>query len=130
MAVSLETRVPLLDHRVVEFAWRLPMHLKLRQGVSKWALRQVLYRYVPQSLLERPKMGFGVPIGEWLRGPLRDWAEALLTPQALAAEGLLDPTEIRRAWASHLSLRDNNQYPLWTVLMLQAWRQAQRDAAP
>jgi asparagine synthase (glutamine-hydrolysing) len=124
MAVSLETRVPFLDHRVVEFAWQLPMAYKLNNGVSKWALRQVLYRHVPRPLLERPKMGFGVPIDSWLRGPLREWAEALIDPDRLAAEGLLAPAPIRHAWQEHLCGRSNLQYPLWNVLMFQAWRAA------
>ena len=126
MACSLETRVPFLDHRVVEFAWRLPMAYKLRDGMSKWALRQVLYRHVPRELVERPKMGFGVPIDSWLRGPLRDWAEALLSPARLAGEGLA-PAPIRQAWAEHLGGTRNNQYALWNVLMYQAWRE-QQDA--
>lgn len=124
MSVSLETRVPMLDHRVIEFAWRLPMEHKIRDGVSKWALRQVLYRHVPRALLERPKMGFGVPIDHWLRGPLREWAEALLEPRHLEAGGLLEPAPIRRAWAEHLQGVANRQHQLWNVLMFQAWKQS------
>lgn len=126
MAVALEARVPLLDHRVVAFAWSLPMRFKLRGGESKWLLRRVLERHVPRALFERPKMGFGVPIDAWLRGPLRDWAESLLAEDRLRADGLLDPAPIRRRWAEHLSGRRNWQYPLWSVLMLQAWREAER----
>jgi len=122
MAASLETRVPFLDPRVIDFAWRLPLGQKVRDGQGKWLLRQLLYRHVPRELVERPKQGFGVPIEHWLRGPLRDWAEELLSPKALAADGLLDPTPIRVMWQRHLSGR-NAQYALWNVLMYQAWRQ-------
>jgi asparagine synthase (glutamine-hydrolysing) len=123
MAVALEARVPLIDHRVVEFAWRLPDHVKVRNGTSKWILRQVLYRHVPQELIERPKMGFGIPLGEWLRGPLRDWAETLLGEQRLRQAGLLDAAMVRRYWQDHLDGRRNWQYLLWDVLMLEAWRE-------
>jgi asparagine synthase (glutamine-hydrolysing) len=121
MSVSLETRVPFLDHRVVEHAWRMPLRQKLRDGETKWALRQVLYRYVPRELIERPKMGFGVPVGEWLRGPMRDWAEALLDPSRLASEGYFRPEPIRRMWQAHLDGHVNEQYRLWIILIFQAW---------
>jgi len=125
MAVSLEARVPLLDHRVVDFAWRLPTDLKIRGGQGKWLLRQVLYKYLPKKLVERPKMGFAVPIDAWLRGPLKDWASDLLEPTAMAQAGFLDPAPIRAKWTEHLSRRRNWQHFLWNVLMFEAWRRAQ-----
>ena len=122
MAASLEVRVPMLDHHVVEFAWRLPPHMRISGGQTKRILRRVLYRHVPRELIERPKMGFGPPLGAWLRGPLRDWAEDLLDPTRLKDEGYLEVEPIRQRWDEHLSGRRNWQSQLWCVLMFQAWR--------
>ena len=125
MAVSLESRSPFLDHRVAEFAWRLPLEMKIRGAEGKWILRRVLERYVPAALTDRPKMGFGVPIDQWLRGPLRDWGEALIEPQRLLREGYFNPKPIQEKWTEHQSGKQNWQYPLWGVLMFQSWLETQ-----
>jgi asparagine synthase (glutamine-hydrolysing) len=129
MAVSLETRVPYLDHHVIEFAWRLPFDFKIRKRETKWILRQLLYRYVPKTLIERPKMGFGIPLGAWLRGPLREWGEALLDERRLRQEGYFHPEPIRRMWQAHLGGAVDEQYRLWGVLMFQSWLEANRSKA-
>jgi asparagine synthase (glutamine-hydrolysing) len=126
MAISLEGRVPFLDHRLARFAWSLPLGLKIREGTSKWILRQVLYRHVPRALVERPKAGFIVPVDRWLRGPLRDWAEHLLSEVSLGVHGLLHVAPIRECWQRHLSGARNEQARLWPVLMFQAWFEVQR----
>jgi asparagine synthase (glutamine-hydrolysing) len=124
MAVSLETRAPFLDKNLLEFAWSLPMHFKQRDGQGKWLLRRLLDRYVPNHLVDRPKMGFGVPLDDWLRGPLRDWAETLLNENRLLREGFFHPAPVRQAWERHLSGRDNYGYRLWSILMFQSWFEA------
>lgn len=121
MATSLETRVPLLDHRVAEIAWRLPLDMKIRNGQGKWALRQILYKYVPKELIDRPKAGFGVPVGQWLRGPLREWAEDLLRAERLESDGYFYSEPIRLKWREHLSGKFDHTGSLWTVLMFQSW---------
>lgn len=121
MSVGLEARVPFLDHRVVEFAASLPEHLKVRDSVGKWLLRQVLYRYVDARRFARPKQGFAIPLADWLRGPLRDWAEQMLSAEALARSGFLDVRFVRAAWDAHISGKRNLQHPLWVILMFQAW---------
>ena len=123
MAVSLETRTPFLDHRVAELAWQLPLDMKIMGGQSKWQLRQVLYKHVPRELIDRPKAGFGIPVGQWLRGPLRPWAENLLDQNRLNAEGYFYPGPIRKKWAEHLSGQRDHTASLWAVLMFQAWLQ-------
>jgi asparagine synthase (glutamine-hydrolysing) len=129
MGASLESRVPYLDPRIVEFAWRLPADMKVRSGTGKWLLRRLLHRYVPEELVERPKMGFGAPIGSWLRGPLRPWAEELLSESRLRREGYFEPAPIRRLWMEHQSGRRERQYELWDFLMFQIWLEANQGTA-
>lgn len=128
MAVSLETRVPMLDHHLVEFAWRLPLHMKIRSGQGKWLLRQVLYRHVPKDLIERPKMGFGIPVDQWLRGPLKAWGESLLNPERLIREGFFHTDPIGQKWHEHQTGQRNWSYYLWDILMFQSWLECQRDS--
>ena len=123
MAVGLEARVPFLDHRLVDFAWRLPLEFKTHGSQSKRILRQVLARYVPPHLFERPKMGFDVPLGEWLRGPLRPWVEELLKPSELQTQGIFRPAPIREKWMEHVDGKRDRTTQLWSVLMFQAWWQ-------
>jgi asparagine synthase (glutamine-hydrolysing) len=121
MAVSLETRIPLLDHRVAEVAARIPLSMKIRNGTGKSILRRVLYRYAPESLFDRPKAGFAVPVGDWIKGPLRSWAEDLLDPKRLTSDGFFDADLIDRRWRSHLRGEKDATQALWSVLMFQAW---------
>jgi asparagine synthase (glutamine-hydrolysing) len=121
MAVSLEVRVPMLDHRVIEFAWRLPSTMKVRGRGGKWILRQLLGKYLPPAMIERPKMGFGIPIGLWLRGPLRDWGEDLLAENRLRRAGFLDAQAVRRRWQQHLTGDLSESDALWQILAFQAW---------
>ncbi|GJL80342.1 MAG: asparagine synthetase B [Nitrospinaceae bacterium] len=127
MGVSLEARVPLLDHRVVEFAWRVPLDMKLKKGQVKPLLKQVLFKYVPKELIERPKKGFSVPVGSWLKGPLKEWAEELLCERRLREEGFFDPAPIRKIWAEHLAGGSGWKLHLWDVLMFQAWLENQNQ---
>ncbi|HEU4563468.1 MAG TPA: asparagine synthase C-terminal domain-containing protein, partial [Gemmatimonadaceae bacterium] len=123
MAVSLEVRVPLIDHRLVEFSWRLPASMKVRDGKGKWLLRQVLYRQIPEEMVERPKQGLSVPIDQWLRGPLRGWADDLLNGDRLRREGLLEAHAVQREWQALLAGRSESSLGIWAVLMFQAWRE-------
>ena len=121
MAVSLETRVPFLDHAIFEFAWQLPLAFKVKGTCGKLILRDILYRHVPQKLIERPKMGFGIPYGEWLRTDLKEWASELLHPEKISQQGYLNPIEVQRYWSEHQSGQRNWQSVLWSILMFQAW---------
>jgi asparagine synthase (glutamine-hydrolysing) len=121
MGTSLETRAPFLDHRVAQLAYRLPVNMKIRNGVGKWILREILNRHVPQPLVDRPKMGFAIALDSWLRGPLREWAEGLLSESKLRSEGFLDPKPVGQKWAEHLAGRRNWQNDLWAVLMFESW---------
>jgi asparagine synthase (glutamine-hydrolysing) len=121
MAVGLETRIPLLDERVICFAWSIPDHIRSRDGRTKWPLRKVLERYVPSSLIDRPKQGFSVPIAKWLRDPLRPWAEALLQPRRIRDRGLLAPRIVDQAWQSFLAGNDDVVLTIWNLLMFQSW---------
>jgi asparagine synthase (glutamine-hydrolysing) len=125
MAVSLETRAPFLDHRVAELAWTLPIDIKIWNGNGKHVLRQVLYQFVPQHLIDRPKMGFAIPLDQWLREELREWAEALLAPERLKQEGFFDVAMVHEAWQAHINGSKNYSARLWSVLMFQAWLQGQ-----
>jgi len=121
MGVSLETRIPFLDHRVAELAWRLPLEMKIKNGEGKWPVRQVLYKYVPRELIERPKAGFAVPVGQWIRGPLREWASDLLDEKRIQREGYFNPKLVKELWEQHLSGRHDWTPRLWAILMFQAW---------
>jgi asparagine synthase (glutamine-hydrolysing) len=121
MAVGLETRTPFLDHRVAELAWQMPLNIQMNNGHGKWPLRQVLYRYVSPEILERPKAGFAIPIGQWLRGPLKPWAESLLSQKRLDEDGYFYSAPIRKKWTEHLSGSHDHTASLWAVIMFQAW---------
>jgi asparagine synthase (glutamine-hydrolysing) len=130
MSASLETRVPLLDHRIIEFAWHLPTALKQKRGQGKWLLRRILHKYVPPALVERRKRGFAAPIAEWLRGPTREWAEQLLGETRLQQEGFFDAREVQRRWQEHLAQKRDWSSGLWHVLMFQSWLEEQASNEP
>lgn len=127
MSNSLEVRVPMLDHRLVELAWTFPLHMKIRNGAGKWLLRQVLYRHVPQALIDRPKKGFSIPLADWLRGPLRNWADSLLNETRLNREGYFNTAQIRKTWQLHLDGERDCATKLWCVLMFQAWLENEKN---
>jgi asparagine synthase (glutamine-hydrolysing) len=126
MSVSLETRLPLLDHKLVEFAWSIPMKMKIRDGKGKWLLKQLLYRRVPRTIMDRPKVGFGIPLEHWLRGPLKEWAEHLLSQEHLQKYSVFNPVPVKKIWRLHKSGKRNFQHVLWNVLTLQAWLEANK----
>ena len=123
MSNGLEVRLPLLDHEILEFSWQLPESLKIREGVSKWILRQVLYRYVPRNLIDRPKMGFSVPISGWISGDLREWSQNLLCRKKLEQQGIFDAQQVDLTYKQHLCGRADHSHKLWSVLMFQAWHE-------
>ena len=127
MGTSLETRIPFLDHRVVEFAWRLPLEMKIKSGIGKRPIRKILEDHLPRELFDRPKMGFAIPVGDWLRGSLRDWAEDLLSEKKLGDSNVFDVSKIRGVWARHLTEGSGLAHQIWTVLIYQSWREANRQ---
>jgi len=127
MSLSLETRAPFLDKDLMEFAWTLPLKLKINKGNKKWILKELLHNYVPKGLVDRPKMGFAIPLDKWLRGPLRDWAENQISKTRLIQEGYLDQKQIRSAWTSHLASKSSSANRLWSILMFQAWLEHQAE---
>ena len=127
MATSLETRAPFLDHKLIELAWRLPIEMKIKNNTGKLILRQLLNNYVPKNLIDRPKIGFGLPVGDWLRGPLRDWAEDLLDESQMISDGYFYPDPIHQIWREHLSRKLDWTGFLWSILMFQSWLKAEQD---